>query len=69
MLLWLWCRLAAVAPIQPLAGNLSYAVGVALKNQINQSINTMGLVHRVVVKTKHVCESYVHTVKHTANLN
>ena len=32
-LLWLWCRLAAVAPIQPLAWELPYAVGVALKIQ------------------------------------
>ena len=29
--LWLWLRLAAVAPIQPLARELPYAVGVALK--------------------------------------
>ena len=26
-LLWLWCRLAAVAPIQPLAWELPYAMG------------------------------------------
>ena len=30
-LLWLWCRLAAVALIQPLAWEPLYAVGVALK--------------------------------------
>ena len=30
-LLWLWHRLAAVAPIQPLAWGLPYATGVALK--------------------------------------
>ena len=30
-LLWLWCRLAATAPIQPLAWDPPYAVGVALK--------------------------------------
>ena len=29
--LWLWCRLAATAPIQPLAWEPPYAVGVALK--------------------------------------
>ena len=29
-LLWLWCRLAATAPIRPLEpGNLPYAVGAA----------------------------------------
>ena len=30
-LLWLWCRLAAVALIRPLAWELPYAVGAALK--------------------------------------
>ena len=30
-LLWLWCTLAAVALVQPLAWELPYAVGAALK--------------------------------------
>ena len=30
-LLWLWCRLAATAPIQPLAWEPPYAAGVALE--------------------------------------
>ena len=30
-LLWLWCRLAAVASIRPLAWEPPYAAGVALK--------------------------------------
>ena len=33
-LLWLWCRLAATAPIGPLAWELQYAAGAALKNKI-----------------------------------
>ena len=33
MLLWLWCRLAAVAPIGPLAWELPYAAGAALKKK------------------------------------
>ena len=33
MLLWLWCRSAATALIRPLAWELPYAVGVALKKQ------------------------------------
>ena len=33
VLLRLWCRLAAVAPIQPLAWELPYAAGAALKKQ------------------------------------
>ena len=32
-LLWLWCRLVATAPIGPLAWELPYAVGAALKRQ------------------------------------
>ena len=33
-LLWLWCRLAAAARIRPLAWELPYATGVALKIKI-----------------------------------
>ena len=36
--LWLWCRPAAVAPIQPLAWELPYAMGATLKNK--QKIKT-----------------------------
>ena len=32
-LLWLWCRLAAVAPIRPLAWEPPHASGVALKKK------------------------------------
>ena len=34
-LLWLWCRLAAAAPIQPLAWKLPYAMGTAIKRKKN----------------------------------
>ena len=33
VLLWLWCRPAAVAPIRPLAWDPPYAVGTALKGK------------------------------------
>ena len=33
VLLWLWCRLAAAALIGPLAWELPYAAGAALKGQ------------------------------------
>ena len=33
LLLWLWHRLAAAVPIQPLAWELPYATGVALKEK------------------------------------
>ena len=32
-LLWLWCRLAATAPIQPLVLELTYATGVTPKKK------------------------------------
>ena len=38
-LLWLWSRLAAVAPIRPLAWELPYAAGVTLKNKTNKQTN------------------------------
>ena len=33
VLLWLWCRLAAIAPIRPLAWEPSYAANVDLKRK------------------------------------
>ena len=33
MLLWLWCRLTSVAPIQPLAWEPPHAMSVTLKNK------------------------------------
>ena len=38
-LLWLWCRPAAAAPIQPLAWELPYAAGVALKRKEKKELN------------------------------
>ena len=38
-LLWLWCRLAVAALIQPLAWELAYVTGVALKKQKNKNKN------------------------------
>ena len=36
VLLWLWCRQAAIAQIQPLAWEPPYAAGVALKKSIKK---------------------------------
>ena len=36
MWLWLWHRPALLAPIRPLAWEISYAAGVALKRKINK---------------------------------
>ena len=33
LMLWLWCRLAAAAPIRPVAWETPYAMGVALKKK------------------------------------
>ena len=38
-LLWLWCRLAAAALIHPLAWEIPYAVGAALKRQKKKKFN------------------------------
>jgi len=37
VLLWLWCGLAAAAPIRPLAWEFAYALGAALKRQNKQT--------------------------------
>ena len=48
-LLWLWCRLAAVALIRPLAWEPPYAVGMALKRQEKKKKrNHLGAVREVV---------------------
>ena len=36
VLLWLWCRLVATAPIWPLAWEFPYVAGAALKKQTNK---------------------------------
>ena len=38
VLLWLWYRLAVAAPIRPLAWQLLYATGVALKRKVASSV-------------------------------
>ena len=38
VLLWLWRRLAAVALVRPLAWELPYAVGAALKEKKKEQI-------------------------------
>lgn len=50
VLLWLWCRLAATAPIRPLNWEPPYASGVALEKTKRQKIKMVG---KVVEKTEH----------------
>ena len=46
-LLWLWCRLAAVAPIRPLAGDLPYASVATLKKNKRQKTKKKSLTLRI----------------------
>ena len=47
VLLCLWCRLAAVAPIRPLSWELPYATGVALKKKKKEKKKeTVGQIHK-----------------------
>ena len=39
MLLWLWCRPATTVLVRPLAWELPYAVGAALKRQKKKNVD------------------------------
>ena len=41
-LLWLWCRLAATAPIRPIAWELPYANGMALRRHLKKKVCVRG---------------------------
>ena len=41
--LWLWCRPAAAAPTGPLAWELPYAAGAALKRKKEKDMNSGGI--------------------------
>ena len=54
-LLWLWCRLAAVALIRPLAWEFPYATGSALKSKTKKTYKMEPngyFYNRVVMKKK-----------------
>ena len=40
VLLWLWCKPAAVAPIRPLAWDPPYVLGIALKKKKSSKLET-----------------------------
>ena len=48
-LLWLWCRLAATAPVGPLAWELPYAMGSALKKK--KTKNKKNQAHKFVSRS------------------
>ena len=50
-LLWLWCRPADTAPIQPLAWELPYATGTALKRQKQIKTHTIAVTRDIAMTT------------------
>ena len=48
MLLWLWRRPAATAPIRPLAWEPPYATGAALKHKAKKKKDILELFHRLI---------------------
>ena len=52
LLVWLWCKLAAVALIQPLAWEIPYATGVAIKRKKKEKANNV----RVMCVCVFMCE-------------
>ena len=51
MLLWLWRRLTAVAPIRPLAWESPYATGEALKSKETKKPKTYFMCQKHSIKT------------------
>ena len=51
-LLWLWYRLAAIAPIQPLAWEPPYAMGVALKRQKTKKVHFVDIIGSILGRIK-----------------
>ena len=50
LLLWPWCRLAAAAPIQPLAWKLPYIADAALKSKKQKKKKKKGLTNTIRIK-------------------
>ena len=46
VLLWLWCRLAAISPIGPLAWEPPYATGMALKSKKEKNKQKQNTTHQ-----------------------
>ena len=54
VLLWLWCRLVATAPIRPLAWESPYAVGVALEKAKNKTKQNKYILFTLVFCLRHI---------------
>ena len=61
-LLWLWCRPADAAPIRPLAWELPYAAGVALKRKKKRKI-------RLSFSTVYLCEVIISSCLSTKTIH
>ena len=53
MLLWLWPRPAATAPIRPLAREPPYAMGAALKKEKKESAHNKPIQHQLSEHKSH----------------
>ena len=59
VLLWLWCRLAAVAPIWPLVWEPPYAVGAALKKKEKKKKESLQYMDSLFQTNSHPLRPYV----------
>ena len=55
VLLWLWCRLAAVALIQPLTWEPPYAMGAALKSKKKTKNKKQNILSNVLLLMTYKC--------------
>ena len=68
-MLWLWCRPAAAALIRPLAWELPYAAGVAIRRKKRQETGYMGLLGATLSRgapalSSHLCRCRSQTGPH-----
>ena len=59
--LWLWCRLAATAPIRPLAWEPPYAMGVALEKTKKEKKKTKKIKYLILLEKIYKIHIYMHT--------
>ena len=69
VLLWLWCRLAAIAPIRPLAWEPPYASGEVLKSKKKKFLSCFQLVLILNDLKKYVCICIWNCTQCTHNFN
>ena len=66
MLLRLWCRLAAAAPIRPLAWDLPYAIGAALKRRKNKNKKD-AREYTFSITLTHLCQGNIKSARRSVN--